>query len=68
MLQYAPPKYVVDGMPVFAPIKAPNRIGLVPCRVESTLGDYVGVLCEDPPCEGWFKLEELRVIFQKVKP
>lgn len=67
-LRYVAPRSAFDGMPVFAPLRSKGRIGLVPCKVVTAMGDTVRVVCDDPKIDTWCKLDELRVPEQDPKP
>lgn len=67
-IRYVAPTSAYDGMPVFAPLKAEGRIGLVPCKVLTAMGDTARVVCEDPKIDTWYRLTELRVPEQEPKP
>lgn len=67
-LRYVAPTWAFDGMPVFAPVQAEGRVGLVPCRVVTAMGTRARVVCDEPEVDTWFDLHELRVPVQDPKP
>jgi len=64
------PTSAYDGMPVFVPLKSSGglRVGMVPGKVVAAMGYSARVVCEDPPTDTWFHLDELRVPVQDLKP
>lgn len=63
-LRYVIPTGVYDGMLVFVTLKG----RLVPGKVLAAMGATARVACFNPYIDTWFRLDELRVPEQDLKP